>query len=499
MFLQRGVCILSGPSAVDIDFKRVVDLAPVPMVWVDARGVLTYANAAAAELMGCTVEELVGSDSLTLYAPEDRQGAAELWERARAGETLRNIEKTILRRDGRTLRVLYDMVPRFDPDGRFQGVWGYARVGSPEDSRLAARARDAEERYRDLVNGLPCVVYEVEPAWPPKLVFISDRIEHYTGYRPEDMYRDARLVVETIHPEDRERLAEAASRVTFRPEPYWLEYRVVHRHSGEVFHMRAISLPRVVDGRVVRRHGVMVDVTEEKRLERELLRSQRLAAIGEIATMMAHEIRNPLAGISLAVRALRRGASGKVRDECLDDIEACLRRVNDTVERTLNFARARPFQPRPCSLKSVIEAVKNLAATYVRKSDIAWEEDIAPGIPDLVADPDQLAQALVNLVLNACKAMPSGGRLSLRAWPDGKGVVVEVGDTGIGIPPQELGRIFDPFYSGFGEGAGLGLPLARRIVKAHGGSISVRSTVGEGTVFRIELPLEPDHAKRPGH
>jgi len=471
----------------------------VPIVCVDARGVLTYANAAAGELMGCTAEELVGSDRLSLHAPEERQGALELWERARAGETIRNIEKTVARGDGRMVRVLYDMVPRFDAEGRFCGVWCFARVASPEDSLLAARARDAEQRYRDLVNSLPCVVYEVEPAWPPKVVFISDRIEHYTGYRPEDMYRDARLVVETIHPEDRQRVAEAAGRATFLAQPSWLEYRIVHRHSREVFHMRAISLPCVRQGRVVRRHGVMIDVTEEKRLEQELLRSQRLAAIGEIATMMAHEIRNPLAGISLAVRVLRRGTSGKAREECLDDIEACLRRVNETVERTLNFARARPFQPRPCSLKAVIEAVKDLAATYVRKSDIAWEEEIAPGIPDLVADPDQLAQALVNLVLNGCKAMPSGGRLSLRAWPDGGRVVLEVADTGIGIPPEDLGRIFDPFYSGFGEGAGLGLPLARRIVRAHGGSISVRSTVGEGTVFRIELPLEPANAERPGH
>jgi len=90
--------------------------------------------------------------------------------------------------------------------------------------------------------------------------------------------------------------------------------------------------------------------------------------------------------------------------------------------------------------------------------------------------------------------MPSGGRLSVRARAEGKSVVVEVGDTGIGIPPEDLDRIFDPFYSGFGEGAGLGLPLARRIVEAHGGTVRAKSEVGQGTVFTIELPTEPPDA-----
>ncbi len=199
------------------------------------------------------------------------------------------------------------------------------------------------------------------------------------------------------------------------------------------------------------------------------------------------------------VRALRRESSGGTMDECLDDIEACLRRVNDTVERALDFAKAKPFRPRPCRLETVIADAKALAATYMRKREITWEERLEPGLPDLVADPDQLTQALVNIILNACKAMPSGGRLSLVATRDGERVALEVADAGVGIRPEDLDRIFDPFYSGYGEGAGLGLPLARRIVEAHGGSIAVRSTVGEGTVFRIELPVEPANAEHLDH
>jgi len=483
----------------EIDFKRLVEEAPMAILCADADGVIAYANGAACEVLGFEPEALVGRQRLTLFAPEERPGAMEVWERVRKGERLQGVEKTVVQKDERRVVVIYDAVPRFDAEGRFLGAWAFVRAASPAEDALAARAQVAEERYGDLINNLPCVVYEVEPAWPPKFLFMSENIERYTGYRPEDFYRDGAVALATIHPEDRARVKEEAGRATFGPVPYWLEYRVVHRHTGAVVHTHVISLPKLENGRVVRRRGIMVDVTEQKRLERELVRSQRLATIGQIATMMAHEIRNPLAGISLALRTLRRRPEEAMHRECVDDIEACVRRVDETIERALNFARVRPFERRRCRIEGVIENVKRLAATYVRKSEIQWEEAIEDGMPDLVADPEQLAHALLNLVLNACKAMPSGGRLSVRARAEGQKVVVEVGDTGVGIPPEDLERIFDPFYSGFGEGAGLGLPLARRIVEAHGGAIRVRSELGQGTVFTIELPTEPPDAERPGN
>ena len=494
-----GAFVSGGAPAMEIDFRRVVDEAPMAILCADAGGVLTYANGAACAVLGREAEELVGRPRLGVFAPEERQSAAEAWERLRRGERLQGVEKTVVRKDGRRVVVIYDAVPRFDAEGQFQGAWAFVRAASGTESALVARARVAEERYRDLINNLPCVVYEVEPAWPPRYLFVSENVERFTGYTAEDFCRDGSVALATIHPEDRARVVEKAGRATFRPVPYWVEYRVVHRHTSAVIHTHAISLPILEAGRVVRRRGIILDVTEEKRLERELVRSQRLATIGRIATMMAHEIRNPLAGISLAVRALRQRPEEATHQECLDDIEACLRRIDDTIERTLNFARARPFQARRCRIEAVIENVKRLASTYVRKSDAQWEGAIEDGIPEIVADPEQLALALLNLVLNACKAMPSGGRLSVRARGDGQRVVVEVGDTGIGIRPEDLDRIFDPFYSGFGEGAGLGLPLTRRIVEAHGGAIRASSRVGQGTVFTIELPTEPPDAQRPGH
>ncbi|MFW6108786.1 MAG: sensor histidine kinase, partial [bacterium] len=176
-----------------------------------------------------------------------------------------------------------------------------------------------------------------------------------------------------------------------------------------------------------------------------------------------------------------------------------LSRINATVSQVLDFSKARPVALRRCTVAEVVEAARRLTATYVRKSDVVLEVDLAEDLPPLTADPDQLEQVFVNLILNACRAMPDGGRLTVSARAVDDAVRIEVADTGTGIAPERLGQIFDPFYSAFGSGTGLGLSLCRRIVQAHGGGIDVASEPGEGTTFRIDLPLEPPHAPLAGH
>jgi PAS domain S-box-containing protein len=361
------------------------------------------------------------------------------------------------------------------------------------------RARQAETRFLDLVEGLPCVVYVARPVWPPTILFISRNVERYIGYKPEEFYADPTLIMQFIHPEDRERVAEGIRRSFREPEPYTLEFRVVHRNGRDILHASFRSAPLLdSQGRVVLRQGLITDTTEQKRLEQEVLQSQRLAAVGEMAAMMAHEIRNPLAGMSLALRTLQ-GSLGEpeVVQECLEDLEHCLQRINATVSRALDFTKARPLMLRRCALPQAIQAAQRLTATYIRKNQIDLSVECAPDLPDFLGDPDQLEQVFVNLILNACQAMPGGGHLTLRAWAEADGLRAEVADTGVGIEPACLDHIFDAFYSGFANGTGLGLPLCQRIVAAHGGRIRVTSAPGEGSTFAIELPLERADATRP--
>lgn len=352
--------------------------------------------------------------------------------------------------------------------------------------------------FSSFVEHLPCVLCVARPVWPPAIEFISANVERFLGYAPREFYADPELGLRCIHPEDRGRVAAQMRRAMDSAAPYRVEYRAVHRAGSPTYHAAEVSVP-VLDaaGRVVRRQSVILDMTEQKRLEAELLRSQRLAVVGEMATMMAHQIRNPLAGMSLALRALERVVGGNPEGrECLADLENCLVRINDTVSRLLDFARARPPVLRKCRLADIVASARQLASSHVRRHAIEFEVSLPPDLPDLVADPAQLEQVLVNLILNACKAMPSGGRVSLHASHERDQLAVTVADTGVGIPPEDLHRLFSPFYSGFGQGVGLGLSLCERLVAAHEGSIRVESRQDKGTTFRIELPLEPAHAAR---
>jgi len=361
------------------------------------------------------------------------------------------------------------------------------------DSKLVTGITDL--RALDLVESLPCIVYVARPGTPPAVLFVTENVEHYTGYAPDDFYRDESLVFQCIHPDDRERVTAQVRKATREAAPYTVECRARHRDGVAVHHMTARSVPVTdADGQVVLRQGVILDITEQKRLEAALQRSRRLAAIGEMAAMMAHEIRNPLAGMALAIRSLRGPATEPaVQDECLDDLEECLQRIDDTVTRALDFSEVRPMLCRRCSLGDVLARAERFTATYVRRNDATVHVDLPDDLPDLEADPDQLEHVFVDLILNACQAMPEGGQVTIGAWVDGVLLRVDVADAGAGIAADRLGEVFTPFYSGFSDGAGLGLSFCRRILTTHGGHIRVTSTVGRGSTFHIELPLERDH------
>jgi PAS domain S-box-containing protein len=373
-------------------------------------------------------------------------------------------------------------------------LFGHVAAAVVTGTQALERARKAEGHFQDLVEQLPCVVYVARVGDPPDIEFLTRNVEQYCGYTPAEFYAAPELIFRCMHPDDQDRVRREIAEHTRRPEPYTMRYRIQHRDGAQVRHVVAYSTPCLDEqGRIVARRGIIMDVTQETALEQQLLQSHRLAAIGEMTTMMAHEIRNPLAGMSLAIRLLRHYPDDSgTRDRCLDDLAEGLRRIDETVSRAMDFANPRPPGTRRAALGDVIEQARKLTATYLRKSTVTLETELPADLPDLAADPRQLEQVIVNLILNACKAMPHGGRLAIQAATDAEHVRIEVTDTGAGIPPEHLERIFDPFYSRFHAGAGLGLALCRRIMDAHGGSITVNSPPDQGATFRLLLPLAPE-------
>lgn len=352
--------------------------------------------------------------------------------------------------------------------------------------------------FRSFAQHLPCVLYIGRPDWPPVLEFISSNVERLIGYRDEEFLAKPGLFLEFIHPEDRARVADEIRLAMMRPVPYRLEFRVVHRNGKDVLSAAMLSVP-VPDaaGRVVRRQGIIVDVTEQKRLEAELLASQRLAVIGEMAAMMAHEIRNPLAGMELALRVLRGlvAANPEAR-ECVEDLAECAARIRDAVSLAEDLAAVRPVMMRACHLASVVSGACRRTAPYVRKRRVRVDAEVPPDLPALVADAAQLEQAFVNLILHAARAMPEGGRLAIRARVEAECLAVEI----VAAPSYTLSEeslSSAPAAQGCApDGLALGVSLCQRILAAHGASLRVEGAPGKGPVFHLKLPLDSAHAPR---
>jgi signal transduction histidine kinase len=218
------------------------------------------------------------------------------------------------------------------------------------------------------------------------------------------------------------------------------------------------------------------------------VRSQSLAAIGELAASVAHEIKNPLAGISGAVQILARSFAGDdARKTIALELLQQVKRLDNTVRDLLIFAR--PWKAQPCSfnLSAFVEGVLTRSGALDGASGLRIRKDL-PAQCKIQADPQLLEHVLVNVVQNAVDAMPSGGRLSVRIQEEGENVRIEVADTGPGIAPQHQDKLFKPFFSTKSKGTGLGLAISKRLVEAHRGAICLTSEPGRGTTVRITLP-----------
>jgi signal transduction histidine kinase len=237
-----------------------------------------------------------------------------------------------------------------------------------------------------------------------------------------------------------------------------------------------------------------------RRLQLELIRNERLAAVGELAGGIAHEIRNPLAGIGGALTMLAREIpSDDDTRELMGEIQKQIRRMEHLVADLLAYAR--PGHLR-CEWVQVNSILKQAAAAIdglpnLPESNLVLELD--PNVPDIYADPRELEHAFENLVLNAFQAVSPNGTIGIRSHSDGECVFVEVRDDGVGMADDTRSKIFDPFFTTKARGTGLGLSLVDRAVKNYGGDITVHSTPNEGTVFTIMFPreasLENDSAK----
>ncbi|HSR12145.1 MAG TPA: ATP-binding protein [Thermodesulfobacteriota bacterium] len=232
------------------------------------------------------------------------------------------------------------------------------------------------------------------------------------------------------------------------------------------------------------------DITHLKRAEERLIQAERLSSLGELTAGVAHELRNPLAGIKINTQVLARKKDLSEKDRrILDSTQEGIDKIQKIVDDMLHFARPKAAHFEEEDIHAVIEKSLSVLQGKLKKGGIRCLFERHQGLPRIRFDIHQIQQVLINLLLNAIQAMENGGTLAIRTFQEaGKGVGVEIRDTGVGISPDHLKKIFDPFFTTKSEGTGLGLSITLKILENHGAALDVTSEEGKGSAFTIHFP-----------
>jgi PAS domain S-box-containing protein len=233
-----------------------------------------------------------------------------------------------------------------------------------------------------------------------------------------------------------------------------------------------------------------IDVTDKIKMEKQLVQADKMASLGTLAAGIAHEIRNPMATINLNTQILLRDLDlDKEHQVYMSDIQKEVRKIERIISEILEFSKPKPAHLVETNINEVVLSVHELTRVQLRREDLLVHFELNDSLPPVLIDPAQISQVVVNLAINGMQAMPDGGDLTIKTQLDPNRGRVEllVSDTGVGIPEENLAKIFDPFFTNKPEGTGLGLAIARQILEKNQAAIHVSSTVGQGTVFRIRF------------
>jgi PAS domain S-box-containing protein len=386
------------------------------------------------------------------------------------------------------------------------------RIGEPEEHQLAVLFADvmerkrAEQALRDSEGRLRAALQAGNMAswsWDPALdrLFASDTLADVFGLRPGEELRSRSEGMVLIHPDDLERQRSLVDEAVRTDGTWHSEFRIVRPRDRQVAWLeeRAMARRDPATGQL-RIDGLVWDVTQRKEAEAALLEADR--AKNRFLAVVTHELKNPLNRIKLNAELLSKLPEARTQPAIPRTVDALRKTVGgltELVDDLLDLSRANTgklsYRPRPIDLGELVTSILPASQAHARAKGVDFGSDIAQGVR-VNADPTRMEQVVSNLLSNALKFTPSGGRIEVRVQAAGGEALVQVSDTGQGIHPQALSRIFDMFVqedraqAGESGGLGIGLALVKQITELHGGRADALSEgVGRGATFRVRLPL----------
>lgn len=475
--------------------RTIVTKAPVVFFALDIDGVFTLSEGFALQKLGLQPGEVVGRSVFEMY--RDYPAILMSVRRALRGEEFSTVEEL----PALTLTFEIHWAPLRNGNGELNGTIGVA-VDVSDRNRNAREREQAQVLYRSLVEQLAAVTYIAELGLEGHWLFVSPQIESLLGYSAHEWLDRSSNWIEHVHPDDRQIVADAEE-ATLSGNPFRAEYRMLRRDGKTVWMNDSGTLVRGNDGRFLI-HGVLVDVTEQKQLQSRLAQSARMEAVGLLASGVAHDFNNLLTIIKGYSSLLLEKASAGDDAHAAREIRDAADRAAALTRQLLAFGRKQTLQPRILDLNTVVRDLEKMLRRVVAEH-VELLIETCPNLGRVNADPVQMEQVLLNLVVNARDAMPSGGKLTISTAPRivpndigadenlvraGSYITLSVSDNGIGMDAATRARIFEPFFTTkeLGKGTGLGLSTVYGIIKQSNGYITVESEPGKGSSFTVFLP-----------
>ncbi len=434
----------------------------------------------------------------------------ELWPKDIAEQFRKNDLKVLL--DGNTIEVAemallpngsqsWWLVSKF----LFKDSFGRKYVGGlgvdiTERKQAEEQLYNSEKKYRELTERMRELVYVADSS-TFVTTYINQAVEEVYGYTQKEWLSDNALWEKTIHPDDYERVMSKFKEAQKDGENIVLEYRIV-TNNGKIKWVEDRALWKKEEdenGNIIELSGILIDITERKKMTEALLQSEKLKSMETITAEVAHEFNNILAVISGNIEWLIRQYEDNLGlIDRLRTIKSATDDGNGITKRMLQFTKTEEgtSQFEPLDIKDAIEQAIDF--TTPRWKDMAQSEAInyrinregIQEVPTVLGNYVELRGMFINIINNALDAMPDGGCISFRTWSKDDAVFVSISDSGMGMSEEVMGKIFDPFFTTrLPQAAGLGMSIAYGIMKRHGGKIKVDSGIGKGSTFILQLPI----------
>jgi PAS domain S-box-containing protein len=373
--------------------------------------------------------------------------------------------------------------PIIEEDMHFLTAFSNHVASAIENARLFERVKFAEQELENIFESISDMVYFVAEDYVVKN--INQAVSKRLGKLPEEII--GKKCYEIFHGMQQP-WAECPHHRTVETKEAFVQ-ELEDPFMGATFIMSSSPIFDV-NGRFMGTVNIMSDITELKTLRERVIKTDRMAALGEVAARVAHEIRNPLVSLGGFARRLEKQLTGGQK-EYADIIGKEVGRLEDILNDILSFVKETRVRKEPVTAQTLMEEVIALIRSEIDDRGISLELDFGDPV-ELYVDPNRVKDALLNIVKNAMQALGNNGTILLRIYRKNRTCVLEIRDTGPGIQEKDLPFIFDPFYTTKEVGTGLGLTITHRIIEEHDGRIEVESTAGEGSTFRVIIPIKEE-------